>query len=255
VNITGFTGSYSGYNGTYDRITYQSNGNTFEGGQTLTGTGWDTAQFSGLYLTAWENSNGIQLVYRDYNSYVFTPIDAINNAFVNYPNYVEDLSGGGFNSGSYKFPAEQGQTRLYVDSGSTNYNITFTYPTNCPTPTTTPTNTATPTNTPTTTPTNTATPTNTPTNTPSTTPTNTPTQTLFSAFVYVGNQIDVCSSTNQQTLYSAQPIPTLGQRVWTDTALTNEFVGWFVFGQAPGATKYYTSGFFPPYSLSTFGTC
>jgi hypothetical protein len=150
VNITGFTGSFTGYNGTYDRITYQSNGNTFEGGQTLTPTGWDTAQFSGLYLTAWENSNGIQLVYKDYNSYVFTAIDAINNGVVNYPNYVEDLSGGGFVSGSYRFPAEQGQTRLYYDSsGSTAYNITFTYPINCPTPTQTPTNTATPTNTPT----------------------------------------------------------------------------------------------------------
>ena len=119
-----------------------------------------------------------------------------------------------------------------------------------PTPTPTATTTATPT--PTITPTNTATPTITPTNT--TTPTST--QTLFSALVYVGNQTTVCSSTNQQTLYSAQPIPTIGQRVWTDPSLTTEFVGWFVFTKTPGSTKYYTSGFPPgPYSLQTFGSC
>lgn len=119
-----------------------------------------------------------------------------------------------------------------------------------PTPTPTATTTATPT--PTITPTNTTTPTITPTNT--TTPTST--QTLFSALVYVGAQNDVCSSTNQQTLYSAQPIPTIGQRVWTDPSLTNEFIGWFVFTQTPGSIRYYTSGFPPgPYSLQTFGTC
>ena len=129
------------------------------------------------------------------------------------------------------------------------------YPT--PTPTVTTTSTPTPTNTttPTVTPTNTGTPTMTPTNTGTPTMTPTSTQTLFSSLVYTGSQTTVCSSIVQQTLYSAQPIPTIGQRVWTDPSLTNEFFGFLVLTQTSGSTKYYTSGFFPPYSLSTFGTC
>jgi hypothetical protein len=96
-------------------------------------------------------------------------------------------------------------------------------------------------------------PTPTKTATPTLTPTST--QTLFSALVYTGSQTTVCSSIVQQTLYSAQPIPTIGQRVWTDPSLTNEFFGFLVLTQTPGTTKYYTSGFFPPYSLQPLGTC
>ena len=171
MNITGFTGSYSGYNGTYNRITYQSNGNTFEGGQTITGTGWDTNQLFGLYLTAWENSNGIQLVYRNNSQYVFTAIDAINNGVVNAPDYIELPTFTYYAPDIYAYPAEQGQT-IFVFGGSplVSFNITFTYPTNCPTPTQTPTNTATPSPTPSITPTNTNTPSITPSITPSATP-------------------------------------------------------------------------------------
>lgn len=104
-------------------------------------------------------------------------------------------------------------------------------------------------------PTPSITPTSTITPTPTLTPTQTPTstQTLFSALVYSGDISSVCSSMTQVTLYSNQPIPSpgQGQQVWFDTALTNEFFGWFVLSQSPGSLKYFTANG----GLEIGGTC
>lgn len=131
--------------------------------------------------------------------------------------------------------------------------ILFPDPTPSPTPsfTPTPTLTKTPTPTPSITPTNTITPSITPTKTP------TPSPISYSAYVLTGTTGsgpgDVCNSTTYGTFYSNIPIPTIGQQLFYDSALTSEITPYFYF--ISGGTRYYVAGFFSPYSLSTLGTC